>query len=184
MPTKNLSRKQRAILKEMDSIFTLVGLDVWNIGSMRKSVRTPFLEVARRAVVRGEVISQYTLIDEHLSDVLCNYFFGWGISHIRRWRTKKFQRFNHFILQELPLLKKLGLVQVIRELPRGLANDIERINTLRNGMAHAFFPENLRRPRAAYKNHDIFSLDGLKIFLEDSSRIHKYFRRASRPEWS
>jgi hypothetical protein len=179
-----LTKKQKSLVRELDEVFHLVMLDYWNISRFRKRLRTDVLEVAKRFVVRGEVVSQYTLIDEHLSNVLCNHYFGWGRSHIKLWKGKKFRNFNQFVLQEMPLRKKLEFVRAVSNIPNQIANQIERVNNLRNGMAHAFFPENLRKRRDTYKGVSIFTANGLKMFLDDTAQVHKYFKRASRPEWS
>src|SRR5262245_17773493 len=36
-------------------------------------------------------MSKYVMVDELLSCVVCNYFLGKKKSHIRQWKTKKFQ---------------------------------------------------------------------------------------------
>lgn len=83
------------------------------------------------------------------------------------WRTKRFQRFNYFILERLSLLEKTALVDDIRALPRGVRAYIGSINDLRNAVAHAFFPENLKGDRTSYKGRDIFTLDGLRALRAD-----------------
>jgi hypothetical protein len=47
-------------------------------------------------------------------------------------------------LEGLSRLKKLAFVKSISKVPKSVARDIQEINALRNGLAHAFFPENLR----------------------------------------
>lgn len=172
-----LTKKQKALIDEIDQIFSLLDLDYFRILAYERKSRTVRLELAKRHAIRGEVITQHTLIDERLSSVLCDYFFGRHRSYIRLWRTKKFKNFNHYVLQELSLVKKLAFVKEILDISRPIANDIEKINGLRNALAHAFFPENLRRPRLQYKGTDIFSLLGIRRLLEDTSAIHEYFNR-------
>lgn len=53
--------------------------------------------------------------------------------------------------------------------------DINRLNTLRNAIAHAFFPENLRSSKPTWKGKDIFSIEGLRQFSEDIAKIDDYF---------
>ena len=50
------------------------------------------LEVIKRELIRGEVIGQYTLIDDLLSTEVCLYFLP-GNDLIKQWKTKKFRRF-------------------------------------------------------------------------------------------
>jgi hypothetical protein len=69
----------------------------------------------------------------------------------------------------------LRFVKAITKVPKPVAADIEALNVLRNGLAHAFFPENLRSAKPIYKGKDIFSRDGLKRFIEDMSRVSDFF---------
>jgi hypothetical protein len=39
----------------------------------------------------------------------------------------------------------------LAKMPKGVVGDIERLNALRNGLAHAFFPENLKRSEPEWK---------------------------------
>ena len=43
--------------------------------------------------MRGEVVSQYTLIDEQLGSKICRYMFD-NKKFMSLWKTKKFERFN------------------------------------------------------------------------------------------
>src|SRR5712692_7198408 len=177
MPAAQLTKKQRTLVREADQMFSLLGLDYFRVLSYPAKSRTVRLELAKRHAIRGEVITQHTLIDERLSSVLSDYFFGRHRSYIKLWKTKKFKRFNHHVLQELSVVKKLAFVREIIDVPGSVANDIERINSLRNALAHAFFPENLKKPRLAYKTKEVFSYDGIRLVLEDCSAIYKYFDR-------
>jgi hypothetical protein len=125
--------------------------------------------------VRSEIIFQYTYIDELLGVAICHYFFGKKRGFIKLWKTKRFRNFNYFILEVLSLTEKLRLVKAIRPVPKGVAADIEAINNLRNGLAHAFFPENLRSAKPTYKGKDIFSVEGVERFIEDMAKISGFF---------
>jgi hypothetical protein len=74
MPS-HLTKKQRELRKELDAIAETIGLDYWNIGDRDPVVRTPLLEVIKRELIRGEIVSQYTLIDDILATKICEYFF-------------------------------------------------------------------------------------------------------------
>jgi hypothetical protein len=175
VPAVQLTRKQRTLVDEIHHIFPLLGLDYFRVLAFPRKSRTVRLELAKRHAISGEVITQDTLIDERLSSVLCDCFFGRHRSYIRLWKTKKFKRFNHHVLQELSVVKKLAFVREIVDVPGTVANDIERINSLRSALAHAFFPENLKKPRLEYKTKKVFSYDGIRLVLEDCSVIYKYF---------
>lgn len=172
-----LTKKQRALFDEVDEVFSILGLDYFRILASCSTTRSDVLELAKRHAIRSEVITQHTLIDERLSSVLCDYFFGRHRDYIKLWKTKKFRHFNHYVLQELGLVKKLVFVKEILDVPRPIVNDIEKINGIRNALAHAFFPENLRKRRLQYEGIDIFSAGGIRRILEDTSTIYRYFDR-------
>jgi hypothetical protein len=68
-------------------------------------------------------------------------------SGIQLWKTKRFQLFNHHVIEELSLMAKFSFAKSIAKMPKGVAADIDRLNALRNGLAHAFFPENSKRSK-------------------------------------
>jgi len=178
MPSPDrLTHSQRRLLRELDEIVEIVGVDYRNIMGYDRDARTTYLKVMRNQLVRGFVIVQivqYTLIDELLGSEVCRYIFGSG-KFIKLWRTEKFRRFNHYILEDLFLLQKLRFVKAIRRVQKGIAADVERINALRNGLAHAFFPENLRKSPPVYKGKDIFSVEGIRLFADDTQRVVDFF---------
>ena len=175
MKNDPLTRKQKVLVQELDEIAGVLGLDWQNIKEYERDSRTPHLERMKRHIIIGEVISQYTLIDEYLNMRLCHYFFGGGKSFIRLWKTKRFQNFNFHVLEGLSLLKKLAFVKSISKIPKSVARDIQEINALRNGLAHAFFPENLRTSKPVYKGKSIFTVEGIKRFVEDMAQISQLF---------
>jgi len=46
---------------------------------------------------------------------------------------------------------------------------------LRDGIAHAFSPENLRSAKPTGKGKNIFSLDGFTAFVEDIAEMTDFF---------
>ena len=78
-------------------------------------------------------------------------------------------------LAKLYLLNKLDLAKAIFQIPKEIENAVRRINDLRNGLAHSFFPENLRRNKPTYRNKSIYCLEGLRLFEEDRGKINKFF---------
>ncbi|HKV27924.1 MAG TPA: hypothetical protein VJN90_06595 [Candidatus Acidoferrales bacterium] len=173
-----MTKKQAALIQELDEISSLLRLDYRTIRNYKLSVRTLHLLRMKNHLIRGEVIMQYTLIDEYLSNRLCRYFFG-KRSFISLWRTKKFRNFNYYVIEHLSLMEKLKFVKSITDIPRNIARDIERINGLRNGLAHAFFPQNLRNQKPIYKGKDIFTREGIGLFISDMTAI-SHFCQGSR----
>ena len=170
-----LTDKQRRLVRELDEIASLLRLNYREIRTYEKESWTPRLKRVRDHFIRGEVILEYTLVDEFLNNILCHHFFGRKISFIRLWKTKKFRNFNYYVLEKLYLLEKLAYVKAFVNIPRGIVEDINRLNTLRNAVAHAFFPENLRSSKPTWKGKDIFSIEGLGQFNEDMAAIDDYF---------
>lgn len=172
-----LTRYQRRLVNELEEIYDLVSLDYYDIKAYEPEQRTTRLELMRRAVGRAEVVTAYTLVDEYLSCELCVYFFGTERGFPALWKTKKFRLFNYHFIEEMNLLPKLRYVKALRKIPREIAADIERLNALRNGVAHAFFPENLKKSPPKWKDLDIFSLNGLRAFKQDMTKVFDFFIR-------
>jgi hypothetical protein len=127
---------------------------------------------------------KYTLIDEFLSVIICHFYFRKPkepFTFTRLWRTKKFQIFAHYFLDETYLLKKMALVNAIKEIPSPVKSAVTRINDVRNAVAHSFFPENRRQYKAykkvMYRNANIFSNEGITKFAEDARLADDYFMR-------
>src|SRR5262245_3476092 len=72
-------------------------------------------------------------------------------------------------------MAKFRFLKSVTKLPKGVAADIEPLNALRNGLAHACFAENLKRSKPEWKGKNIFSVDGLQAFLDDMGKISSYF---------
>src|SRR5260370_13728356 len=175
MTTNALTTRQRRLVREIEQIAETFTLDYQDIRRYEREARTPVLETMKNKLVRGQVILWYTLVDEFLNIKICHYYFGRKRSFIKLWKTKPFQRFNHYILEELYPLQKLRLVNAIRKVPKTFVRDIEALNALRNGLAHAFFPENLRKSRPQWKGLNIFSLDGAQRFQTAMYALSDYF---------
>lgn len=175
MSRDSLTKRQNSLIRELDELSSLLRLDFQKIKDYERDSRTPHLERMKKHFIIGEVVTQYTLIDEYLNMRLCHYFFGRGKSFIRLWKTKKFQNFNYNILEQLSLMEKLRFVKSFSAIPKPIVSDIERINALRNGLAHAFFPENLKKSKPVYKGKNIFTVEGMTLFLDDLEKISNFF---------
>jgi hypothetical protein len=171
MPT----RRQKNLIGELNELSELLRLDYWNIHRYERSERTIRLELIKRQVTIGAVVKEYTYVDELLNLALCDHFFGREKSHPRLWRTKRFQWFNYYLLEQLYLLQKLRYAREFLGIPRGIVRSIEDLNNLRNALAHAFFPENLKRYKPRYKGLDIFGVDGMNRFDADMADVGEFF---------
>lgn len=140
-------------MAEVTEIAELASIDYENTLDYEEEERTTRLQLMKNRIVRSQVIADYTYIDEMLGVAICHYFFGKKRGFMKLWKTKRFRNFNYYILEVLSITEKLRLVKAIRKTSKSVAADIEAINALRNGLAHAFFPENLRAAKPIYKGY-------------------------------
>jgi hypothetical protein len=184
-----LTATQRRLKEEIEDIATEIGMDHWNIDNYDEEARTIQLWMIRSKLIRGEIVICYTLIDEYLTDIICNYYFNRRAkdqSYRRLWKKKKFQIFNHQMMDEMYVLGKMRVVHAIGEMPTKVRDCIERINALRNDIAHSLFPENRKahmpKKTRLYQGEDIFTLAGVKKFREDFETARDYLMpRAALP---
>lgn len=185
-----LTKHQRRSLAEIKEIAAIAKLDYPEIETYDPEARTAILGLMKDHIVRSDVISSYTLIDEFLIDVICNYYFKRkGQTYRQRWRTKRFRIFVHYIMDETYLLKKLAVVNAIRSVPKDVRAAVGRINDVRNDLAHSFFPQNRRRyyasgKKVTYDGIPLFSKDGLSRFQGDYDLAYKYlWKRVFGADW-
>ncbi len=179
MSEARLTRRQRELVRELDQLTDLFDLDYWNIQSYPAGAwRTTFLELARNKIVRSQIIIWYTLIDEHLNLRLSRFFYGSKRTTVQLWHTKRYRLFNHHILEELSLLQKLRFAKAIKPIPKKVSARIEHFNALRNGVAHAFFPENLKKSPPVWRGVSVFTLAGAKILAQDIQEVIDFFLAA------
>jgi hypothetical protein len=140
--------------------------------------------VTKRRLIAADIVQKYTFIDELLGTIIARYFFNFGETNFRRlWRTKRFRRFNYFILKRMSTIQKMDLVKDIRPLPSSTVDYIQRVNRLRNAVAHAFFPENLQGSRTKYKDMDISaSRDTGQRVMTAKRRWHPSFAALTEPD--
>jgi hypothetical protein len=101
-------------------------------------------------IVRGDVVVKYTVLDELLTDIICDYYFDRNEPHYARlWKTKRFRVFVHYLMDETYLLKKLTIVHAIRAVPKDVRAAIARINDVRNDLAHSSFLNTVAATSAA-----------------------------------
>jgi hypothetical protein len=76
------------------------------------------------------------------------------------------------------LLNKMKIVRAIGEIPRKMRDIIERINALRNAIAHSFFPENRRQyashKKVMYQGENVYTRNGIQKFEEDFKVVNNY----------
>jgi len=177
-----LSKRQRQLVADLKAVSSLCRIDYTTVEERFDAEwRTTILELIFRKIVTGYVIDTYTFIDEQLSDIICRIYFAGPKNKIdfkNLWRTKRFKSFVHNALDNLYPLHKMRLVSDIKEIPKEYRSTIERLNELRNALAHSFFPENRRSYRESkkvlYKGINIFSMQGVEAFEVDRQALVDY----------
>lgn len=76
---------------------------------MDPAMRIHALRGVRREVIGGDVVNQYTLLDEHLGTKIVQHLFP-KKKFIKLWKTRTFERFNFFILEQ----KRYKHVELLR----------------------------------------------------------------------
>jgi hypothetical protein len=72
-----LTRAERKLQAEVENIALLIDVDFWAVEQNYKpKYRKAKLELMKDKLVRSEVVYRYALIDEFLTDVICDYYFG------------------------------------------------------------------------------------------------------------
>jgi hypothetical protein len=180
-----LTRKQRKLRAQIEEIASIICLDHWNIEAYEADARTIFLDGMKDKLVRAEVISKYTLIDEYLTGIICNYYFrrsnDKSTNYRKLWKRRDFRIFVHYLMDETYLLKKVSVVRAIRAVPKEVVSAISRINDVRNDLAHGFFPQNRRRyvgkKKVIYNGVDLFTPEGISKFGDDFHLASNYLSK-------
>jgi hypothetical protein len=174
MPRDRLTPKQRQLLKEVEALAERFSLDYENIMDFDREGRTHYLRAMKDKLIRSQIIIWYTLVDEFLCMALVHHFFGRKKSTIALWHTKRFKAFNYYLLEEMFLLKKLEYVRSFKKIPPAIERTIRSLNTIRNGIAHALFPENLKKSKPIYRQKSIYTPDGIAVLDEDMQAVINY----------
>jgi midasin (ATPase involved in ribosome maturation) len=178
-----LTPKQQHLKREIEEIASIISMDHWNILAYHEESRTTYLELMKNKLIRADIIMKYTLIDEFLTVIIVHFYFprkNKNTSFRAQWRSKRFQIFNHYLMEETYLLSKMRVVRAIDEVPSKIRDIIERINALRNAVAHSFFPENRRQyvgyKKVVYNNIDIYTTAGVRRLSDDFDVVSEYLR--------
>ena len=65
------TEKQRRLVREIEFLVPLVGLDHRRFSSLPPGLRTPRLQMVKDKLIRGSVAFAYVYMDEHLNDLVC-----------------------------------------------------------------------------------------------------------------
>jgi hypothetical protein len=177
-----LTRVQKTLHKEAEEIAEIAMVDFWNIErDWEQEWRTTAFRIAIARLVVAEVVNQYTMLDEVLTNYLSRYYFKKPRESRYIFWKKKFRLFVHFMLDEMYLLKKMQMVHAIRPLPKEVRGTIERVNAIRNAMAHSFFPENrkehMKAGKVLYAGKDIRTAAGLQLLRHDCDEAYEHLKK-------
>jgi hypothetical protein len=166
------------------AIARLIGVDRLNITLSQIQA-----EVAITKMVTAHVVTRYTLVDQVLADTIFTYFFNVEPPNQRfenEWSVDAHRIFFHHIMDETFLLKKLSIVHAINPVPPDTTRIIQRMNGLRNALAHSFIPESrkeyMKAGKVLYANVDIRTPAGIQKFNEElDSALNYLYARAYGP---
>lgn len=167
-----LTKRQRKLVKEIQEIADLNGLDYRDLADLDTRDRTFRLTRVRDLFIRVTVVSDYILIDQQLSSLIIQYFFRKRGNRFQR--TKMYRVFSLGILEELFLLKKLQIVSKVHKMPKDIYKFITEMNSIRNALTHSLFPENLQKNKPLYKKKSIYSMEGFKAYTEGWGKTSDY----------
>ena len=139
----SLTVEQKKLVKELDEIYSILNMDYWKIEECPENRRDSTLFLEKRRAIVSQIIVQYTMIDEMLNYEICKYFFGSSERFVKLCGVEKYRNFHYYILERLYLLGKMKLFRSFCKVPKDIREKIEKVDALRNAVAHAFLPENL-----------------------------------------
>jgi hypothetical protein len=180
-----LTPAEERLRSEVEEIASLVEMDLWNIEQFPPGpLRADYLKSMKDRLVRSEVVIRYALLDEFLTDIICDYYFhrpNKKVGYRKLWKTKHFKIFVHFLMDETFLLKKLAMVEAIMDVPTQVSKAIKRINDVRNALTHSFFLENRRRYMAdkevMYNGVYLSCREGVEKFQHDYEIAREYLAK-------
>jgi len=174
----NSTKKLGYLAKELVNIYSLLGLDYQ---SFRENNKISFF-FAKDQVIRGKVMFDYAEIDGFVNMCFWFYFFPKKnrISNMAHYKilvgNKRCRMLYDYVLPHLGLRRKIELLKRIVAIPRSIEENIRKIVDLRNKLAHYSTRFYFGYEKIVYKNRNIFSSEGLKLFLEDSDKIQNFIQ--------
>jgi hypothetical protein len=177
----SLTKAQRRVVDEIESVLRISGYDWREIEAhYEPDQRLGQLERIKLDFMRAKVVGDYVFVDELLTVIIVSYFFP-AKDFPTRYSDRKMRTFMHFVMEELFMLRKLALVQEIRNFDSKMVEMIQKLNALRNAMAHSFVPENKRDYRKSktivWNKQDINTIKGLQAFDNDMFILNDYLHQ-------
>ncbi|MGC9603114.1 MAG: hypothetical protein ABSF47_01435 [Minisyncoccia bacterium] len=173
----SLTKQHNALIKEIDRIIEVVGFDYKNTNQYKQ--KTARLKAIKEQIIRGRVIMWHSFFDETMDNAISNYFF---YKHKRReqrriyWYSNKYSIFKNYLLERIPFRRKLELVVKIKSSWKKHKNILEKLDGIRNPLAHSFSPEEAPK-KINYRGKNIFTLDGIILLENDMSAIFRDYSK-------
>ena len=167
-----LTSKQTKYVRLLREIFEIIEIDFENVRRYPSATeRTAQLERILGDVIRGDVITNFTLIDELLTNGLARKIVG---DHITGRRSKRLQIVKTALIESrLSLSRKLAVFRSLVRVPDDVVGAISRLNKLRNHMAHEFHLD-VRSKKLTDAGKNILSVEGLRLFESEQMRVFMY----------
>jgi hypothetical protein len=172
-----LSRTQRELTKVLEQLLVDLHLDpAVIINELNPTDLTSNLRWAKTYLIRGSVLTNYTILDDALGFIIIKHQFGRKLNIRKLKKSKRFASFKFFILEKLTFNQKLDYVRDAHPIPKWVTADLYALNDLRNALAHSYFTERRRR-KPFWKNEPIFRLEGYMKFQEDIGKVFDFLAR-------
>lgn len=178
-----MREKIDALQAELDEVIELAGLKKIEIPEdLTKPYITilPDIEKQKRRIITMMVLGEYLQIDSKMSVLVTNFFFkhcqGTWEATQSIVETTEFEVFQKKIVNEMPFLRKLSILKEIYEIPKDIVSKVNKVNDLRNAIAHSLVPENLEHNRTLYNEQSIFTNAGIKAFLTDVQSVMDFLQ--------
>lgn len=170
-----LSKKQRELLNDLEDLLIDLHLSpAFILDELDPDDLTLHLKWAKTYLVRGAVITQYTILDDMLGLIILQHQFGKQISRRSLMRSKRFTSFKFFILEKMAFNQKMDYVRDAHAIPKWVVADMYALNDLRNSLAHSYYVERRRR-KPLWKDESVFQHGGYMRFQGDIGKIYDFF---------
>ncbi len=139
------------------------------------------LEGQKRQLITVLILGAYLQIDAKMSILVANFFFHhcskeWEVVQ-KVTNSKEFLVFSKKLLNEMPFLRKISIIKEFVSIPKEMLTTINKLNDLRNAIAHSAIPEQLGEDRVKYKGKLIFSLLGAKLIKQDVKKVMSFLQK-------
>lgn len=156
-------------------------LDYWNEKKFKSEER---FTIAKENVIRWYTILNHTYIEYLMIGYITRKFFKYkkkiSIENMIK-KNKNTKTFNQNILENLSFIKKKELLLELKKIPKDIIEKIEKINTLRNKLAHLFSFEIWKKQKWSsiikYNNYDIMTINGISLFTKEVDDVIDYLER-------